>query len=199
MKKISYLLLAFFLLAATSSSVTAISTDFLKRGGKHCTGYCDEASIHCWKGVEAQGYYDWCKNNCLHETKTNKEEFEKAISKCDAKNSTRWSNARQGACLSVDDIKTFLLNVFDKKGHTEKTEIAGKIIKNNLPDWISFESFRMSSPRNPSGEDGDWYALWGKISIKGKNLTLTEGGKTCSYVHKDQITNKTFTLKLRIK
>lgn len=61
--------------------------EFAKRGFQHCSGYCDEQHIDCTKGINKQGSYDWCKKNCLHDSKKNRNEFVNAIAKCDATHS----------------------------------------------------------------------------------------------------------------
>lgn len=57
--------------------------DFLKRGGQHCTGYCEPATIKCYPSIMKQGYYDWCKKNCLHKNKKGRENFVQGIAFCE--------------------------------------------------------------------------------------------------------------------
>jgi hypothetical protein len=59
------------------------SLEFIfKRGLQHCTGYCNSGKIKCQKGVNKQGYYDWCLKNCLHKDKKDRQKFVEGISSC---------------------------------------------------------------------------------------------------------------------
>ncbi len=66
-----------------SSALKIPSKEFLLRGGKHCTGYCEAGKINCRKGVSQQGHYDWCQINCLHKKKIDREKFILGIKHCD--------------------------------------------------------------------------------------------------------------------
>lgn len=191
MKKTSYLLLTFFLFAVTSSSVTAVSTDFLKRGLKHCTGHCD-GNIICWKGLDKQGYYDWCKKNCLHDTKTNLQDFKDAISKCDAKNADRWKSYSKGTCLPEADLRKLIWDIYQNVN----TEDVEAVVKNNLPEGLALESFKTAS-KLVSSTEGKWYDIYMAASKDKKSFETEQEGKVCTYTLKEAI--KTHILKLRIK
>ena len=67
-------------------SCHAISTNFIARGFKNCTGYCEAGKINCQRGINKQGYYDWCSKNCTHDSKTNLQVFLDGIKSCETKN-----------------------------------------------------------------------------------------------------------------
>lgn len=77
--------ICFALLFMNHMPAFSVSLKFIKRGLKHCTDHCESGNINCSKGVNKQGYYDWCKANCLHEKKIDREKFVSAIAECDLK------------------------------------------------------------------------------------------------------------------
>lgn len=83
-----YLMSFLFFVSVSFGSASAISLpskNFFKRGLQHCTGHCDSKNIKCKKGTDKQGYYDWCKKNCLHSSKKDRQSFLDAIAMCDSK------------------------------------------------------------------------------------------------------------------
>lgn len=59
--------------------------NYIARGFKHCTGHCEKRFINCQKGVNKQGYYQWCKDHCTHfDRGRNSTIFWDAIRDCDS-------------------------------------------------------------------------------------------------------------------
>ncbi len=82
MKKI-YISVAVMMALPSFGYAKLPSLNFIDRGMKHCKGHCDQKNIKCQKGVNKQGYFDWCVKNCLHEKKVNLQEFVAAKDKCE--------------------------------------------------------------------------------------------------------------------
>lgn len=84
MKKIISCSFAGFLMF--NASCHAINLNFITRGFKNCRGYCEVGKINCQRGINKQGYYDWCSKNCTHDSKTNLQVFLDGIKSCETKN-----------------------------------------------------------------------------------------------------------------
>jgi len=168
----------------------AISQDFIKRGFKHCTGPCSPGAMRCWKGVDRQGFYDWCKKECLHDTKKNRDEFVKAIDKCDAERQHRWKDYKKGTCLSVEELETLIWKIFQT---VDTHKYGDDFFNRNLPDGLEFVSYQ-----DQYYQVGSWYNLYLRIGRAQKTKTFDEPKleqKICSYKE----LNGGLILKLKIK
>ncbi len=91
-------IVAFFAGFLTVTSYShAISLDYIKRGFQNCTGHCDKENIACMRGVNKQGFYDWCEKNCTHDSKKDLNKFIDALKYCDqgrSANSSAHTNAK---------------------------------------------------------------------------------------------------------
>lgn len=121
-------------------------TDFILRGGKHCTGFCDK-NLNCQKGVDKQGYYDWCKKNCTHDSKTNRQDFLNALKTCDTFVPTNSQMSENTGKIDTTTEKLNLINAKDQKGQASRLLNSwcikpAELLQNNLfqiPETATFK------------------------------------------------------------
>lgn len=143
----------FCLLGGNVSALKLPSVDFLTRGLKHCTGYCDKSTIKCDKGKNVHGYYDWCKKNCLGAKKTNRNLFVSAIAYCDNSNGPEMP-ADSTSTPHKDALSQFSKNFLGKAVEGEvkygfKVEIIAQ--KNSGDKAMSGEFVYLHPDKVPSG------------------------------------------------
>lgn len=77
------ILFSFCAFVFCSHSVHADIKSFVKQGFHRCSNKCESENIQCKKGVNTPGFYDWCKQNCQNEKKSNAPIFQDGIDSCD--------------------------------------------------------------------------------------------------------------------
>lgn len=89
---------------------------FAFRGFKHCTNFCEVGKIKCQRGLK-HGDYDWCKNNCLHTHKKEREKFVQGVKSCHAP----FDNFKYRGVVQCKGSDCHVYEIVDQSGKTPDT------------------------------------------------------------------------------